>query len=174
MLNLIITGNLRRCPKSSGTLSLTQSASATTLLWWSPQELLVRIFFFCKILSTHQNDSCLCLLWFPRTIIDLFLLSQTSSTRMYRLPASHRASSSSIMSSATALEQGLTFWHCLCQWHLQLFHLEQDFNIAFMKIFNSSACRCWTAGWGKDEFSGSFQFIQHKVGSTYEKWDNDL
>ena len=26
--------------------------------------------------------------------------------------------------------------------------------------------RCWTAGWGKDEFSGSFQFIQHKVGST--------
>ena len=29
--------------------------------------------------------------------------------------------------------------------------------------------RCWTAGWGKDEFSGSFQFIQHKVGSEW-KW----
>jgi len=30
-------------------------------------------------------------------------------------------------------------------------------------LSNSSVCRCWTAGWGKDEFSGSFQFIQHKV-----------
>ena len=28
--------------------------------------------------------------------------------------------------------------------------------------------KCWTAGWGKDEFSGSFQFIQHKVASTWE------
>jgi len=28
---------------------------------------------------------------------------------------------------------------------------------------NGTGARCWTAGWGKDEFSGSFQFIQHKV-----------
>ena len=62
------------------------------------------------------------------------------------------------------------FWHCLCQWVIQFFHLEQGFNIVFftLKMFNSSVCRCWTAGWGKDEFSGSFQFIQHKVASTWE------
>jgi len=28
---------------------------------------------------------------------------------------------------------------------------------------NGTGVRCWTAGWGKDEFSGQFQFIQHKV-----------
>jgi len=28
---------------------------------------------------------------------------------------------------------------------------------------NGSGVRCWTAGWGKDEFSGDFQFLQHKV-----------
>jgi len=34
----------------------------------------------------------------------------------------------------------------------------------FDHIFaNGTGARCWTAGWGKDEFSGSFQFIQHKV-----------
>jgi len=28
---------------------------------------------------------------------------------------------------------------------------------------NGTGVRCWVAGWGKDEFDGSFQFIQHKV-----------
>ena len=26
--------------------------------------------------------------------------------------------------------------------------------------------RCHVAGWGKDEFTGNFQFIQHKVDSV--------
>merc|ERR1712173_178074 len=41
---------------------------------------------------------------------------------------------------------------------------QQQFDYVFS---NGTGARCWTAGWGKDEFSGSFQFIQHKVGSTY-------
>ena len=28
---------------------------------------------------------------------------------------------------------------------------------------NGTGVRCHVAGWGKDEFTGSFQFIQHKV-----------
>jgi len=28
---------------------------------------------------------------------------------------------------------------------------------------NGTGVRCWVAGWGKNEFDGSFQFIQHKV-----------
>merc|ERR1712173_226589 len=28
---------------------------------------------------------------------------------------------------------------------------------------NGTGVRCYVAGWGKDEFDGSFQFIQHKV-----------
>ena len=28
---------------------------------------------------------------------------------------------------------------------------------------NGTGVRCWVAGWGKDEFDGSFQFRQHKV-----------
>jgi len=36
----------------------------------------------------------------------------------------------------------------------------QQFDYVFS---NGTGARCWTAGWGKDEFSGSFQFIQHKV-----------
>merc|ERR1711902_177212 len=31
------------------------------------------------------------------------------------------------------------------------------------RLSDGTGARCWTAGWGKDEFSGSFQFIQHKV-----------
>ena len=30
-------------------------------------------------------------------------------------------------------------------------------------ISNGTGARCHVAGWGKDEFSGNFQFIQHKV-----------
>merc|ERR1712183_877113 len=37
---------------------------------------------------------------------------------------------------------------------------KQQFDYVFS---NGTGARCWTAGWGKDEFSGSFQFIQHKV-----------
>jgi len=37
---------------------------------------------------------------------------------------------------------------------------QQQFDYVFS---NGTGARCWTAGWGKDEFSGSFQFIQHKV-----------
>merc|ERR1712001_177208 len=37
---------------------------------------------------------------------------------------------------------------------------QQQFEHVFS---NGTGARCWTAGWGKDEFSGSFQFIQHKV-----------
>jgi len=34
----------------------------------------------------------------------------------------------------------------------------------FGHIFpNQTGVRCWTAGWGKDEFTGDFQYIQHKV-----------
>eukprot|EP00092_Neocalanus_flemingeri_P037663 GFUD01041000.1.p1 GENE.GFUD01041000.1~~GFUD01041000.1.p1 ORF type:complete len:488 (+),score=115.60 GFUD01041000.1:149-1612(+) len=28
---------------------------------------------------------------------------------------------------------------------------------------NGTGIRCWVAGWGKNEFDGSFQFLQHKV-----------
>jgi len=28
---------------------------------------------------------------------------------------------------------------------------------------NGTGTRCWVAGWGKNEFDGSFQFVQHKV-----------
>jgi len=28
---------------------------------------------------------------------------------------------------------------------------------------NGTGVRCWVAGWGKNEFDGSFQFLQHKV-----------
>merc|ERR1712014_29016 len=28
---------------------------------------------------------------------------------------------------------------------------------------NGTGVRCWVAGWGKNEYDGSFQFIQHKV-----------
>ena len=31
------------------------------------------------------------------------------------------------------------------------------------KFSNGTGVRCWVAGWGKNEFDGSFQFIQHKV-----------
>ena len=32
-----------------------------------------------------------------------------------------------------------------------------------MLFSNGTGVRCHVAGWGKDEFTGSFQFIQHKV-----------
>jgi len=31
------------------------------------------------------------------------------------------------------------------------------------KFTNGTGTRCWVAGWGKDEYDGSFQFVQHKV-----------
>jgi secreted trypsin-like serine protease len=37
---------------------------------------------------------------------------------------------------------------------------DQQFDHVFT---NGSGSRCWVAGWGKDEFTGSFQFLQRKV-----------
>jgi len=37
---------------------------------------------------------------------------------------------------------------------------DHQFNHQFS---NGTGVRCWVAGWGKNEFDGSFQFIQHKV-----------
>jgi len=37
---------------------------------------------------------------------------------------------------------------------------DQQFSFTFS---NGTGVRCHVAGWGKDEFTGSFQFIQHKV-----------
>ena len=37
---------------------------------------------------------------------------------------------------------------------------EEQFNHQF---HNGTGARCWVAGWGKDEFEGSFQFIPRKV-----------
>jgi len=37
---------------------------------------------------------------------------------------------------------------------------EEQFDFQFS---NSSGVRCWVAGWGKNEFDGSFQFLQRKV-----------
>jgi len=37
---------------------------------------------------------------------------------------------------------------------------EDQFSFTFS---NGTGARCHVAGWGKDEFSGNFQFIQHKV-----------
>ena len=46
-------------------------------------------------------------------------------------------------------------------------NLTHSFNGAFLYIFlsfsNGTGVRCHVAGWGKDEFTGNFQFIQHKV-----------
>ena len=39
--------------------------------------------------------------------------------------------------------------------------MTQTFNDAFFS--NGTGVRCHVAGWGKDEFTGNFQFIQHKV-----------
>ena len=32
---------------------------------------------------------------------------------------------------------------------------------------NGTGVRCWAAGWGKDEFDGSFQFLQRKVCTPF-------
>jgi len=37
---------------------------------------------------------------------------------------------------------------------------DEQFDFQFS---NSSGVRCWVAGWGKNEFDGSFQFLQRKV-----------
>jgi len=37
---------------------------------------------------------------------------------------------------------------------------EEQFDFQFS---NGTGVRCWVAGWGKDEFDGSFQFLQRKV-----------
>ena len=83
---------------------------------------------------------------------DCFLL-QTCNTPMCPLPVSPPANNSLITSSATAQEQGSVF--CIISTIVPII----------------SYFRCWTAGWGKDEFSGSFQFIQHKVGPLC-KWQH--
>ena len=42
-------------------------------------------------------------------------------------------------------------------------NLAQTFDGAFSFLSNGTGVRCHVAGWGKDEFTGNFQFIQHKV-----------
>jgi len=37
---------------------------------------------------------------------------------------------------------------------------DQQFDFQFS---NGSGVRCWVAGWGKDEYDGTFQFLQRKV-----------
>ena len=72
-------------------------------------------------------------------------------------------------------------WSCLQQRHrskvpsfasfAQLSWFATIVLICTIVLIILSCFRCWTAGWGKDEFSGSFQFIQHKVGSEW-KWQH--
>ena len=44
-----------------------------------------------------------------------------------------------------------------------LHYLTQLVDGAFYFLSNGTGVRCHVAGWGKDEFTGNFQFIQHKV-----------
>ena len=91
--------NILRCRRLSATLSLMQSASATTLLWWSQPELLVRTFLF-QCFCGFQQKFC----WFSSS--HHCFLHQTYSTHMSPPPVSLPVNNSLIMSLATALEQG--------------------------------------------------------------------
>ena len=42
-------------------------------------------------------------------------------------------------------------------------YLTQLVDGAFYFLSNGTGVRCHVAGWGKDEFTGNFQFVQHKV-----------
>ena len=128
-------------------------------------------FFFCKRLSTPQNHWYLCILWFPRVYNNWPVFTFSDLQHPYVSPAcfpSCQQQFDYVFSNGTGAR--LNFFDIVFVNEVLNSFILSKISISpslTMKIFNSSACRCWTAGWGKDEFSGSFQFIQHKVGSTY-------
>ena len=46
-------------------------------------------------------------------------------------------------------------------------HLTDHDTLPSYTFNNGTGVRCHVAGWGKDEFTGNFQFIQHKVETEF-------